>query len=386
MKKNVMNLLILSLFIFIFLNGCTPETRETSSDMTGNILFAVVYSVEDIDNSTGFWNGIEYAVKEINEHGGIDGRTVKVIKKDDMGSVTEGLGIAQALAKNDEVTAVIGHWNSRVTVPAAAVYENAGKLMITPASTNPEITTKGYDYIFQQIIDDAKIGQEIALVASQLGFKRIAAYYADDDYGRGLVNSFSRSTGTDKIKLIDRISVLGSDLNVNRIVEKWQALDIEALFVADVLPQAGITIRRLQEAGLDVPILGATGLDRDSYLEAYGDVAEGSYVSTLFNPHSSSPKVIEFTTTYQKEFGVLPDVWAAQAYDTVKILQEGITRAGSTSADSIARALHELYDWPGVTGRLSFNNKGEIAGKQIYIKVVREGKFQFLQELKPGVD
>ncbi len=377
-RDNFFLILLLSVLIFLlsaFLPGTEGTTARAEND---DILLAVVYPVEDIDGSTGYWQGIELAIEEINSKGGIAGKDVEVIKLDDRGSVTEGLTIARSLVARGEVTAVIGHWNSRVSVPAATVYNDAGLIMITPASTSPQISAAGHQYIFQQVMDDSQIGSEIASFISGAGFQRVAAIYADDDYGRGLVNSFSRSARDMGLRMVDRLSVLGSELDVERTVRKWEALDIEILLVADVLPQAGITIRRLRESGLEIPVIGATGLDRIAYLENFAGVAEGSYVTTLFNPHLDYTEVKNFVELYQDKYGMMPDSWAAQAYDTVIILQAAIEDAGSSDADSIAVALRELKDWPGVTGRLSFNPQGAVTGKEIFFKEVIEGRFHYL--------
>src|SRR5690606_39739667 len=95
-------------------------------------------------SALGYSKGLDMAVAEINGAGGVLGRPLRIKRVDDRESVAEGRLAAQQLAEDREVVAVIGHLQSYVSVPAAAIYDMAGLVMIAPTSTDPRLTSQGY--------------------------------------------------------------------------------------------------------------------------------------------------------------------------------------------------------------------------------------------------
>ncbi|MDH7479687.1 MAG: ABC transporter substrate-binding protein, partial [Syntrophomonadaceae bacterium] len=124
--------------------------------------------------------GVEMAVDEINGRGGIKGRKIRLVEKDDEGTVTGGVNAAQSLVKIPNLVAVIGHRASFVSIAASAIYEEAGVLMLSPASTAPNLTQRGYKMIFRNIPSDDEIARQMALYAAGRGHRRMAVYYSED--------------------------------------------------------------------------------------------------------------------------------------------------------------------------------------------------------------
>ena len=87
----------------------------------------------------------------------------------------------------------------------------------------------------------------------------------------------------------------------------------------------------------------------------------------------------DFVRAFQKRYGLLPDVWAAQGYDAVKVLAHAMEEAGTTVPEKVAEVLHSTKDWPGVTGLHTFDENGDVIGKGIVKKRVQNGKFEYLE-------
>ena len=111
--------------------------------------------------------GMDLAVDEVNAAGGIRGRRLRIQREDDHESVDGGRLVAQRLAANPDVVAVIGHMQSYVTLPAAAIYEQAGLVLIAPASTDPALTRQGYQHVFRAIFTDTQVGGDGGDAAAQ---------------------------------------------------------------------------------------------------------------------------------------------------------------------------------------------------------------------------
>jgi len=379
MRKMTVLLCIL-LMSQIFFSGCgfqedvAKEREAWSDDPNNNITIAVVGPIEE---TFGFLDGIMLAAEEVNKSGGIDNRQIEVLKFDDKGLTMEGINIAQELADNPEVMAVIGHWNSHVTLPVASIYENAELLMITAMTTNPELTENGYNYIFRNIPNDVKMGEEMARFAKLQDHKRMVIYYSDDDYGKGIADSFENSAESIGVSIVDRTTYFVDDHMFDRTMKRWKALNFDGVFIADTMPSAGEFILKLREVYPEIPIMGADGLDYPDFIDVLGPAAEGAAVATLYDPTDQNPKLKQFVEEFKGVYGKDPDSYAVQGYETLKLLAGAMELTDNPTPQETAEALRSMKQWPGLTGVLNVEENGEVTGKVIYKKIVKDGEFEY---------
>lgn len=383
MIRKKLSLVIVLIMTIMGLSGCNKGEEDMEAmlehayDLESEIIIGVAAPLATLSTTTKYIEGLKMAVEEINQKKLLD-KDITLIWQDDEASVTKGLAVAQSLSSLQGISAVIGHWNSRVSVPASAVYEKAKVVMITPDSTTPELTTKGYNYIFRQIPSDTIITMELAEYAKREGLGRIAICYADDDYGRGMANAFEDASTQIGNKVIDRVVYLGGDTEFKKIKERWEALDYDAILIADVMPEAASYIETIRRSGIDKPILGGDGLDYPKLIEVLGPYAEGVTFTTFFNPDTENSILQTFMDGFKAKYGIEPDIWAIQGYETVKLLAYAIEQCGSCKPERIAKFLHSTKDWEGLTGYLSYDEMGEIQGKNIYKKNVSDGEYQYI--------
>jgi branched-chain amino acid transport system substrate-binding protein len=132
--------------------------------------------------------------------------------------------------------------------------------------------------------------------------------------------------------------------------------------------------------GVTVPILGGDGLDSSQLWEIAGKASEGTIVASHFHPDVPRPEVKHFIAAFQEKYGVLPDVWAAQGYDAVNLLASAMEKGTTTIPHKVAEVLRSAKDWPGVTGLYTFDENGDAVGKNVIKKIVRNGRFEYLDE------
>jgi branched-chain amino acid transport system substrate-binding protein len=250
-------------------------------------------------------------------------------------------------------------------------------VIITPASTSPKLKENVYSYIFRIINGDNDYGRTMARYAAKTGLKKVAVYYSDDDYGRGLANAFEDNAYQNGIEVIDRTTSL-NDRNVKEMINKWNAFDCDSVFIADVIPDALEVIKLIRSEKKDITILGATGIDRSSFIDTMGMYAKGIVMPTVFYPGKQDTTVQNFVNDYKSRYKNEPDTWAAQGYETVKVLCHAIEMSHSVMPKDIAKSLLRIKKYNGVTGSLSCSPNGEITGENIYVKVVRNGKYVYL--------
>jgi len=383
MKTAKFRVMLTFLFAVLIISSCgspdlSRERARRASRGEGDIVIgaAAPWSAkEDM-----LWQGIEMAADEINAGGGVLGRKVRIIKKDDEASVSRGRLIAQQFGDNLDVVAVIGHSHSYVSIPASRIYEFSGLLMLSPESTSPRLTQQGFKYVFRNVSSDTQVGKEMAEFAASRGFKHMVIYYIKNDYGRGLANAFEDRAGEVRITIADRLSYDAISNKEFRIaLAKWKEFEFDAIFLAGSTPHGADFISEAREMGVTVPILGGDGLDSSQLWEIAGKAAEGVIVASHFHPDIPRSEVQDFVRAFQERYGLLPDVWAAQGYDAVKVLAHAMEKAGTTVPGKVAEVLHSTKDWPGVTGLHTFDENGNVIGKGIVKKKVQNRKFEYLE-------
>jgi len=349
----------------------------------GDIVVAAVWPWE-LRKDLKYGEGIDLAVDELNRSGGIDGRPLRVRRVDDHESVDEGRLAAQRLAADPDVVAVIGHLQSYVTVPAAAVYDLSGLVLVSPAATDSELTSHGYRRVFRATLTDRAIGRQIAQVAARRGLRHIAIFYIRNTYGRELANAFEERASEVGVAIAARRSYDPSEQVNERtfdgIVREWKDVPMDGIFLAGEVPSAAYFIARARAGGIAVPILGPDAMSAPSLMSISGPAAEGTIVGSVFHPDEPRAEVRRFTQQFTTRYGVPPDVASAAGYDAIRLLAHAMQQARSTVPDEIATALHAVKGWDGVTGTFTFNADGDVVDKQLLTLVVRHGRFEVLPD------
>lgn len=362
-----------------FLGACGGRTDPASSraaraeQAKGDIVIGVgaPFTGDLAQFGTSMINGVMMAVEEINSAGGVLGRKITIEKGDDQAKANEGTLVAQRFAGNPDMVAVLGHFNSSISHPASAIYQSYGLLMLTPASTNPIITQQGFNLVFRNLPNDDENGRQLADFAVRQGYKRLAIYFANNTYGKGLADVFEARAKEQGIAIIDRQSYdPGRDEDFRAVLTNWKGANLDAICIAGETPKAANIISQARELGINVPVMGGDGLASSELWELGGPAAEGTFVVQYFHPSDTRAEVVAFNEKYQKAHGRLPDVWAAQAYDAMKVLAAAMEKAGSTVPAKVADALRTI-EWQGVTGHHAFDQKGDVIGKKVVITVVR---------------
>jgi len=319
----------------------------------------------------------ELAVEEINAAGGIGGRPLELVQRDDYADTDSAVFVATDLYEAG-VSAVIGHLFSGPTLAAAPVY-NGGPdpvAAISPSSSSPEVSTAG-DYTFRICPSDLAHGAALARwVYDTLGLHRGAVLYLNDQYGRGVrqtfVKDFTRRGGV--LQSID--PYLGDLPRVGPYLDRLAKTGgADFLLVAGNRGEAEEILRQARKRGLTMPVLGGDGLEG---IEAAGALAEGVYLSSAYLPTLATAANKTFLQAYRKKFPAagLPNQPAAATYDAVYLLRDVIARAGpkrQAVRRELARVGSGAPAFRGVTGIVAFDSKGDVPKQAVYIGVVRNG-------------
>lgn len=348
---------------------------------TGDLVIAVPWPWE-LRKEIRYGEGLQLAVDEVNAAGGFNGRKLRLAKYDDHESINDGRVIAQEIADNPDVVAVIGHLQSYITVQAATVYDQAGLVLVAPTATDPDLTERGYARVFRICFTDRSVGAQLADFAAARSLKRFGIYYIRNQYGRTVSNSFEARAGQIGLTVSARGSYdpggQVSERTFEQVLGEWKLMDLEAIMLAGEVPSAAIFVAQARKSGIRLPILGGDAMSSPGLMAVAGAAAEGIIVASYFHPDEPRAEVGRFNAAFQKRYGVPPDAGSALGYDAVHLIAHAMRQAKSAVPDDVARALHALERWPGVTGAFTFDENGDALDKRVVLSIVRRGQFDYL--------
>ena len=320
--------------------------------------------------------GAELAVEEINAAGGVNGRPIELLERNDYGDADSAVVAAAALYASKAV-AVIGHLFSGTTLAAAPVYNGGANpiVAISPSSSAPEVRQAG-PWIFRVCPSDNEHGEALARwIRERLGLSRGTVFYLNDPYGRGVRQRFAAEFTRRGGEIMAQAPYLGTEPDVGVYLDRLQR-DGGSQFIVDAgnRSEAEAILRQAHARGINVPLLGADGLEG---IEQAGDLAEGVYETLAYLPQLETAANQRFVAAYKARYPAepLPNQPAAASYDAIHILAEVIARTG-TSRKKIRDGLHEVnlqHPYDGVTGRIAFESLGDVPTREVYVAVVRNG-------------
>lgn len=317
-------------------------------------------------------NGVELAINEANASGRFN--YVFVLQKEDTrGDQVQALNAMNKLIQLDRVTAIIGPVLSGETLTAGPIAQDEGVAFITPSATAPAVSEIG-NYEFRNVItDDVQAAQMAEYAVKALGLRRLAIIYSNNDYGVGLRRAFEAGAISAGGEIVAVESYLDGDTNFNAQITNIAARNPEGLYIAGYYTEAAQIAQQAALQGLRVRIMGADGFDSPLLIELGGAAVEGAMFTSGFFADTQDELGRTFVEKYVAAYGTKPDMFAANAYDSARILIEVIGQVGPNRA-AVRDGIAAIKDFPGVTGVTTFAENGD-AMKPLYILRVENGTF-----------
>ena len=302
-------------------------------------------------------NGINLAVEQINKAGGVDGKKIEVITKDNKSENAEASTAATNLAVQSQVNAMIGPATSGAVAAASLNAQKTGVPLLTPSGTQDDLTIDKdgvKKYIFRTTFQDSFQGQVLAQYAYQnLNAKKVVLYYDNSsDYAKGIAEEFQRVYPGE---IVTVATFASGDKDFQSALTKFKDLDYDAIVMPGYYTETGIITKQARDMGIEVPILGPDGFNDDSFgdLAGVANTHDVYYVSGYSTKTALSDKATQFIEAYKKKYGSEPNMFAALAYDSVYMIAEA-AKGAKTSID-IADNLAKLSQFDGVTGTMTID-------------------------------
>lgn len=360
------------------LSSCAPNEQSTSGkEFVIGLLAPLTGDVADY-GARGR-NAALLAVDEINASGGIKGKKIRLIIEDDKGSAKDAVAAMLKLVNVDKVPVVIGGLMSGIGLAIAPIAQQNKVVLMAPGSSAPAYRNEG-DYCFRDWTSDDLDGKIMAnYMFKNKGIHEVAVLTMQNDYCLGLSKAFKSSFVQLGGKVIFEEQFPPGTSQFQSILAKMKGVHPKAVFLSAQPKEGGFAVKQMAELGIKAQIGSNFSVDSPDFLGIAGTAANGIFFTTpAFDPKSKDPQVSQFVSKYKKRYGEDPDTTAGHFYDAVRVVAAAANAARDLTPAAIRDALFQVKDFPGVTGKMTFDDHGDVT-EPVMIKVVKDGKPQLVE-------
>mgnify|MGYP001010631116 FL=1 len=325
-------------------------------------------------------NGARMAIEELNSKGlTIGGKKVKfeLLAEDDAADPKQGTAVAQKLA-DAKVAGVIGHLNSGTTIPASKIYSDAGIPQISPSATNPKYTRQGFKTTFRVVADDVHLGGTLGRYAlKDMKGKAIAVIDDRTAYGQGVADEFKKAVEAAGGKVIAHEFTTDKSTDFTAILTTVKAKKPDVLFFGGMDAVAGPMLKQVKQLGMSVKFAGGDGICSSELPKLAGDsMADGQVVCAEAGGVEGEQKagMDEFRAKFKAKYNADVQVYAPYVYDAVNVMVAAMVKADSADPAKYLPVLAKTDGYKGVTGNISFDEKGDIKNGALTLYTYKAGK------------
>lgn len=323
---------------------------------------------------------LDLLCEELNAKGGLMGEKVAVISEDDGGDPRTASLAAQRLATQG-ITAVIGTYGSAVTEATQNIYNEAKIIQIANGSTAIRLSEKGLKYFFRTCPRDDEQAKVAVAAIEKLGAKKLAILHDNSTYAKGLADEAKGLlAGKKDVQIVFFEALTPKEQDYTAILTKMKAAGPDFVFFTGYYGEGGLLLKQKKQMNWNVPFLGGDATNNPDLVKIAGkEAAAGFYfLSPPLPKDLPSEEAKAFLAAFTKKYGIPPNsIYPVLAGDGFRIITHAMAQTKSMESGKLADYLRtELKDFPGLTGKISFNDKGDRIGEvyKVY-KVNEEGQF-----------
>ncbi|HEY4065492.1 MAG TPA: ABC transporter substrate-binding protein [Burkholderiaceae bacterium] len=296
-------------------------------------------------------DGVRLAIDEINKSGGVLGRQLVTVERDDEAKNERGVQIAQELVNKEKVAAVVGYINTGVALASERFFQEA-KIPVMNNVATGSIVTHQFDkdpdnYVFRNAAHDSIQAPMLVEEAIRRGFKKVAILADSTNYGQLGREDLEKALSAKGMKAVAVEKYNLKDVDMTAQLLKAKEGGAETVLTYGIGPELAQIANGMTKLGWKVPIIGSWPLSMANFIDNAGPAGEGTRMPQTFIQEPTTPKRQAFIISYLKTYNpknarMESPVSAAQGYDSVYLLAAAIKQAGSTDGPKIRAALEDL--------------------------------------------
>ena len=333
-------------------------------------------------------NGARLAIEDLNAKGiSIGGAKVKfeLVAEDDAADPKQGAAAAQKLV-DGKVNGVIGHLNSGTSIPASKIYSDAGIPQISPSATNPKFTRQGYKTTFRVVADDVHLGGTLGRYAVKtMKGKNIAVIDDRTAYGQGVADEFEKAVKAAGGTIVGREFTNDKATDFMPILTTLKGKKPDVVFFGGMDAVAGPMLKQMKSLGVSAKFMGGDGICTAELSKLAGDaMADGQVVCAEAGGVEGAQKkaMDDFGVRYQKRFNDDVKLYAPYVYDAVNLMADAMVKAKSSDPAKYLPVLAKTTGYKGVTGTISFDDKGDVKNGALTLYTYKAGKRDMLSVVR----
>ena len=362
--------------------GC--GSKESGDTIKVGANFELTGNVANYGNAT--LEGLQLAIDEANEAGGINGKKIELVSVDDKSEAAESINAATKLISDDDVKVIVGPATTGLVLAETQTATDAKVPIIAPCATSPEATVengKVKPYVFRSCFIDPQQGEVMATFAAKDLKAKTAVIYVDNssDYSKNLAKVFKEKFEAAGGKVVMEEAFLQKDQDFKATLTKLKTANADVMFVPAYYEEVGKIVKQAREMGINSAILGTDGWDDTKVVDIAGaDALNNTFFSTHYSEKDA--EVQGFIEAYKKKYNRAPNVFAALGYDAGKMLVDALKRAGSGDTEKIREALEATKDLKVGTGTISMD-KNHNPIKTAVILEMKNGEKELKAKIAP---
>lgn len=356
-----------------------PVADVTPTNLDGPILVGAVHALSGTLAGRGqsIKNGIELAVKEINESGYLGNGTLEIIWEDTAGSEAQAAAAFETLINQDQVVAILGPTLSQSAFAADPLAQAAGVPVIGSSNTAAGVTDIG-DYIFRTSApENMVITTTVRQADNFLGLQNVVIVYDNANvFTRQSLLNFEQALADEEIEVLATVPFDTGNPDFSAQLAELSSLNTDAIILIALSEDAVRIIAQARQFGLaeSIPFIGADSLDAPKFFELGQQAVEGTLAGAAWNMSNNTGSNRQFVADYQAEYNTPPNQLAAQAYTAAWALATALRRADSTDRQAIRDALAALEFIDSPLGLFSFDDRRN-PDHPLVLQVARQGAF-----------
>jgi len=309
--------------------------------------------------------GAQKAIAHLNNKGGLLGKEIVVISVDDACEPRQAKAVAQQLV-SEGVVFVVGHVCSACSLAASKIYEEAGIIMISPASTNPKVTDEGGPNVFRVIGRDDQQGTIAGdYLADNHSNSKIAIIHDGQAYGLGLAEFTKRQLNKRGVTEVLFDSFTPDQKDYKSIVNKLVNKKTDILYAGGYLEDIGIILRQAKKELPNLRLFSGDSLVNVQFLFVAGKAGEGTYFT--FGPDMRlKPEAADVVAAIREEDAYEPEGYTLYSYGAVQAWAQAVKQAGSLKQKAVIDALG-AGSFDTVLGKIGFDEKGDVTGISTFV-------------------
>jgi len=359
----VLNFVCVALVVLYMVSAQAEILIATAGPFTGTNIF----------RGEQIQHGAEMAVADINARGGVLGEQVELLIADDACDPEQAVAVANKLV-SDGIVFVAGHVCSHSSIPASRVYQGAGVLMISPASTNPRLTDEGGDNVFRVCGRDDHQG---VVAGNYLGDmwrdSNIAIIHDGSTYGKGLADETRKQLDKRGVTITLDETFAPGERDYSQLVDKMQAASIDVIYVGGYTAETGLMVRQARDREYTAQFVSGDALTNEEFWLITGQAGEGTLGT--FGPDPRSFQAAASVVARFRDKGFEPSGYTLHTYAAVQAWAQATQKAGTLVLDKVIGSLrHEQFDT--VLGEISFDDKGDVTAPGYIWYMWKNGKYE----------